>query len=225
MRTDWLTKALLTFIAAALWLLAMSPGNTPAPAVAEEIPHGTAASTAGAGSQRLTTGPATLPLRWQVPYTTLDTLSGDTHCGTSILLTNPTSGSIDVEVEYFESAGGTSMGHWPVSVAASAVASAWLNNDDSGPLVYVNTEPFISNYLGAITTDDFSGRATVHADDPRIIVTAYMVCRSGLDIEAGAKIVGMANIPTYPVQSSLDYYQAGLPTELPSAPTVAPETR
>jgi hypothetical protein len=229
MSTDRSTKALLAIIAAALWMIAIWPTTSPETAAAGQVGTTTKAhppQATGRAAERLSAGPATLPITWHVPYAMFDSTSIDTHCATAIMISNPTPGTISTEIEYFASATGYSLGYASVSVDSHVATASWLYRDPGGgPYVYVDTNPFISDHIWHTVVDEFAGYASVHSNDPRIIVTAYMVCRDGLDVEAGAKIVGMANIPTYPAHSALEYYRAASPGRPALPGVVTPDPR
>jgi hypothetical protein len=57
--------------------------------------------------------------------------------------------------------------------------------------------------------DDFQGYAHVHADDPRIMVTARVFCRDGLGI--GANVVSDYQVASYPVGASMGFFLARTP--------------
>jgi len=225
MRADWTTKSLLAVIAASVCLIAFAPSGSPGPALPEPGPLSQQAGTEKRVPVRLSTGPATLPLRWHVPFARLETSSSDTHCGTSILVTNPTSGLVKVEVEYFESLIGASLGYSPLSIGGGEVVTFWPVEQEVGTYIMVNQSPLASNFQVIVEIGDFDGRATVHADDPRIIVTAFMVCRTANGIETGQTIVGLVNLPTFAVQDTLSFYQASMPANRPSTPVALPESR
>jgi hypothetical protein len=134
--------------------------------------------------------------------------------------------SVDVQVEYFESTTGASLGYAePLLFLAGSVVSFWPHEEEASSFILVNQSPLMTNNQVLANVGDFDGRATVHADDPRIIVTAYMVCRTANGIETGQDIVGLVNLPTYAVNDTLSFYQASLPSVLPSTQVAPPESR
>ena len=68
--------------------------------------------------------------------------------------------------------------------------------------------------------DDFWGYASVHADDPRVHVSAYVICRDGTI--GTTNIVGMTQIGTSPVGATMEYFQAGMPMNW-APPMAVPE--
>jgi hypothetical protein len=145
-----------------------------------------------------------------VAWAALETGASDTYCGTAVAVTNTTSQTVNIEVEW--------MDRWGASKGISnLVATAYLTRVSivSGSSVTINYLPW--SYTDALFVSDFLGYALVTADDPRIMVSAFQYCRSGAGI-SGATIVAQTNIPAYPVGATADYFQAGIPAEWPPAP-------
>jgi hypothetical protein len=55
----------------------------------------------------------------------------------------------------------------------------------------------------------FIGYANVNADDPRILVTATILCREGTS--GASKIQSQNDLPAFPVGATMEYFQAGMP--------------
>ena len=154
-------------------------------------------STAADGSSAA--APATLPLRWRVAYAA-ETASGpDDFCVTIVAVMNTTDKSVSVEVEWF-SAPGTLLDTKPFTLSALQAKNAATD-------IQVDTGPFSADFNSSL--DNFTGFAHVYANDPRIIVSAYLVCRDA--IGATQNLTGMLPIPTFAVGESLEYFQAATP--------------
>jgi hypothetical protein len=78
---------------------------------------------------------------------------------------------------------------------------------------------------GTIATGNFNGGfAKVRADDPRVLVGAFLTCKrdraTGFDqIDA---VRALTNIPAFPVGATAQYFQAGMPSTW-APPMVRPE--
>ena len=222
MHVDRYTKIVLTVIALGLWALMLAEVGLPD--FISEV-EATAASPSAttlqslkkpggeAGTVRAAT--ATLPLRWRVSWAA-QYVADTTNCGTAIIVTNDTSSSVTVEVEWF-SWSGSSQALRPLALPGQQ-SLIWVSGRDwSTPSV--DYRPFVADdFAGAI---GFIGFARVHATDPRIEVAAFQYCRDGLD--QGKNIMSITNIPASPVGATAEFFQAGIPaTWMP--PIAAPES-
>jgi hypothetical protein len=221
MRTDRVTKLLLALIAAGLWVLILSSAGLPEMAARAEASFAPSSKSAHQQQKSLagsTGGPkaptSTLPLRWRIPTSFEDLFYDETYCSTVVSVTNPTTITINVEVEWITYFGYTAALR-PMAVAAEEMLQ-WATNN------LINLRP---NYADDSTNlaagpAVFLGHANVNADDPRILVTATLVCRDGT--AAGAKIIVQNEIPAFPVGATAEFSQAGMPATW-TPPMAAPE--
>ena len=165
-----------------------------------------------------TAAAATLPLRWRVAHAAeLALLPGITDfCMTMVVVMNTTSSSVSAELEWF-SAPGTLL--VTESFTLTALQIQYVATDNQ-----VLIGPFGMDVDSDL--DDFTGFAQVYASDPRIIVSAYLICRDVLGDPAN--LTAMLPIPTFAVGESLEYFQAATPMMGGMPPVVvtkAPEER
>lgn len=209
-------KVVLALIAAGLWALALTQFEIP-PAAASGVRTGVVSTPTGAsamtGQQELerpehpepepgavraptVTNP---PLRWRVAEVREETDNFNTFCGTAITITNTTDGTVNVTIEYLDNGG------VPEAVDSFTIAAFSSNF----AVTDIDVEPglLFANIPGSSGLDDFQGYAHVHADDPRIMVTARVFCRDGLG--TSANIVSDYQVATYPVGSSAQFFLAG----------------
>ena len=210
MRADRYTKIVLTVIALGLWALMLAEVGLPDFISRVEATAASPSATTlqslkmpGGEAGTVRAAAATLPLRWRVSWAA-QYVADTTNCGTAIIVTNDTSSSVNVEVEWF-SWYNSSEGLRPQTVPAQN-AFIWVSGRDwSTPSV--DYRPFVpSDYADAIA---FIGYARVHATDPRIEVAAFQYCRDGLD--QGKNIMSITNIPASPVGATAEFFQAGMP--------------
>jgi hypothetical protein len=219
MRIDRATKVLLAFIAAGLWALVFSLGGP-----AEFLSPAEASASGSSGSAyrapqkmdaeraRPRTPTATLPLRWRIPTAFENVNSNATFCTTVVSVLNATASPINVEVEWLHW-GGTSQALRPKQLPASQLLH-WVSDHQ------INIWPYFPDDDAGLV--GFAGYVNVHADDPRILVTAVMMCRDDTFATPLAKIRVHDTIPAFPVGVTMEYFQAGMPaTSTP--PTVGPE--
>jgi hypothetical protein len=167
--------------------------------VRDERPDAQDPARSGVESRDTTPGPATEPLRWFVGHASEATGATTTYCTTTVVVNNRAPGAVVIQVEWFRY-DGLSYGYSGKTLSADNSYNFWADTD-------VNPSPFgngISADLGA-----FVGYATVHADDPRILVSAYVVCRDGTG--TAAHLIGVSEVAAFPVGETLDYFQAGSP--------------
>jgi len=235
MQSDWITKLLLVVIAAGLWALVATGGGLPldsAYAGGGLKPDRRDTGEAGASVMRAPRQPdeggflgkpassprapsATLPLRWKVSWAT-ERSTDTTFCGTAVLVTNETSSSVSVEVEWFDKDGSA------LALKPLSVSSMQQRNFISGTGYLVpdtDYRPFDADEA-AMLADIEGGYARVHASDPRILVAAFQYCRDGQG--NNKNIVSITQIPVYPVGATLEFYQAGVPG-MWSPPMAGPE--
>lgn len=212
MRCNRLTQILLAIIVVVLCTGAVTWLGTSLAGAAE--------STAPEGlpevrSRALTSGPATLPLRWRVTFarqTDPTTGTSGTFCGTTVLVWNTAQSPVETQVEWFHA--NSSIGYATLTIPADSTNGFWTQ---SAPTL----APF--NQAGVITDSGvFFGTAQVHAADPRVIVSAFLVCKDSVGPSPLPKLVGTTNIPAYPVGQTLEYFQAGMPATW-TPPVAVPE--
>jgi hypothetical protein len=226
MSTDRYTKAILTIIAVALCVIAFPRPETPEVVAASLRPDAEKMATVypapNAGEPKNRHSSAAGPLRWRIPYA-LEVFSGGSagyQCHTAVSILNASSAAVDVEVVLFDSAG---------VVEASALRN--LPVDDS--LVYTSATPEETNMpfpfgieaemvlqSASILTNGF---ALVYAEDPRVLVTAFVSCVGTLQPSLGEAFRGITNIPAYPVGATMEYFQAGT-SPVWTPPMAMPET-
>jgi hypothetical protein len=226
---------MLAMITVALWgllLTQLTPSNAGAsagaPALATTViaPEQEAqASQSSPEEVRVTRGPvvrstATLPLVHRVTFATRET-SYNTYCETPIIVHNPTSSSVSVEVEWFV-AWGSAIELATRSMSGGAIAGFTGTSFDTGAKINNNPMWLDLNY-NRRDTGDFDGYAYVYSDDPRIIVSAFVTCRTNVGTDPGVNVVSVANVPVVPVGNALMYYQAGVPGTV-SPPAAIAET-
>jgi hypothetical protein len=133
----------------------------------------------------------------------------------SVMSTAPT--SMNVEVEFFGQ-NDAFINDGTATLAAGAVevfATVGGSGGGSGP----SGGPVSADTL--VNTGNFdSGFARVHADDPRLLVTAFLTCNQ--DQSAGSILRALLNIPAFPVGATAEYFQAGMPAEMEALPVVDP---
>jgi hypothetical protein len=206
MLADRYTKLVLTVIAVCLTVLAFTELVPPAmvgqaeassarPALSEyqEAPKPSAKSVAP------TVPTSTLPLRWRIPTCAERTGSAETYCSTVISVRNLTDSSINVEVEWFNWDGTTSKLR-PMTLPGQNLLQ-WATNNQIVLL------PFFADDDATISS--LIGYANVNANDPRILVTATILCRDGT--AATSKIVSQNEVPAFPVGATAEFFQAGMP--------------
>ena len=112
---------------------------------------------------------------------------------------NLTASSVSVEVEWFQWNGSTDKLR-PMTVPAQQMLQ-WATNNNIVLLPYYADDDAL--ILGLV------GYANVNADDPRILVTATVLCRDGTS--GASKILSQDELPAFPVGATMDYFQAGMP--------------
>jgi hypothetical protein len=155
---------------------------------------------------------STKPLRWRVMNAFHDVDSNNSICGTVVTVRNLSAATVSVDVQWFNNLG-FSEGLSTQSIS-STVPKAFYTN------INVNLAPFSIQGTTA-STSDFSGWANVHADDPRILASAAIVCRDVAGTGA-SNIEAMVDVATFPVGATLEYFQAGMPATW-TPPMAAPE--
>jgi hypothetical protein len=142
----------------------------------------------------------TLPLRWYVSSVNENAAGTDNaYCMSAVRVRNVTTSVVTAEVEWVTFQG-VSLDVRSLSVPARGHRT-FITDDD------VSSEPFGSSDNANLI--DFGGFAQVHASDPRIIVSAFLVCRTGTG--PATNIVSITNLPAYPVGDFLGVFQADLP--------------
>ena len=110
---------------------------------------------------------ATLPLRWVVPGVHESVDVNGAFCSTAITVTSPFGSipSVEVQVEFFDDVGGSMGTFLTVTHGPPGVRTTYITDSEVTPIwTVVDEDADLSN---------FTGSATVHADDPRIMVTAF----------------------------------------------------
>ena len=145
-----------------------------------------------------------------IPTISEDGAQDDSYCSTVITVRNLTPNTVDIEVEWI---------NWSATQYVLRLLSVpgkrmrhWVTDDQ------INIRPY---YLGDnADLGPWTGYANVHASDPRILVSAAMLCREGT--AAGAKVLANRGINAYPVGSTVEFFQAGMPAAW-TPPMVVPE--
>ena len=156
-------------------------------------------------------GPAPQPLRWYVDFAlkkSSDTY--DTYCVTSVIGRNLSPSELTFQVEWLDDTG--SLGYNECLIPAGRTRTVTTGFT---PLSY----PFLWGVYSDLT--EFTGNANVHADDPRVHVSAYIVCRDAP--ATTGKIVGMTTVGVSPVGASAEYFQAGIPASSEMPRVTVPE--
>jgi hypothetical protein len=213
MPSDRYTKFVLTIIAMALCAMALPRLETPevmaasgqAEAMAAVAPQqsGQAVNSVSSTANESSTmaRASTKPLRWRVMNAFHDADSNNSICGTVVTVRNLAPVTVSVDVQWFNNLG-FSEGLSTQSISPTAPRAFWTNNN-------VNLAPF--SLQGTVTlTSDFSGWANVHADDPRILASAAIVCRDVAGTGA-SNIEAMVDVATFPVGATMEFFQAGMP--------------
>lgn len=142
--------------------------------------------------------PSLYPLRWRVSH--FSEMTNGPYCVTVVVVQNPTANpDIVVNLNWFAS-DGTTRGSASRPLVAHDMEYVISDND-------VNPAPFSGNF--SMGLDDYTGGyVEVRSDEPRIIVTAHLVCKDGLG--TGKNLVAITSIPTFPVGATLEHFQAGM---------------
>lgn len=204
--SDRYTKVVLTVIAVCLCVLTLGEVSLLDPTARAEAssvdfsPPGTReqqkTSNAVAGPRAPT---STLPLRWRIPTAVERVGSAETYCSTVVSVRNLTTSSVSVEVEWFDW-DGTTQKLRPMTLPARNLLQ-WATNNAIVLLPYYADDDAL--ILG------FIGYANVNADDPRILVTATVLCRDGT--AGDSKVLSQNELPVFPVGATMEYFQAGMP--------------
>lgn len=169
---------------------------------------------ATAADESSTAAPATMPMRWRVAHAAelVDTASITDFCMTMVVVMNTTSKSVSAELEWFSAPGSLLVTE---SFTLSALQVKYVGTDN---------EVLIGPFGLDVDSDqnDFTGYANVYADDPRIVVSAYLICRDASG--DSANLTAMLPIPTFAVGETLDYFQAATPMMGGMPPMVTTKT-
>jgi len=214
MRSDRGTKLLLVLIAAALWALTMTQLVVP------EAQAGFALGRPQAEVQRpmvdeaipIATAPtSTRPLRWRVANAVEAVGVFGINCMTVVQVINTGPTAVDTDVEWF-SVGGSSLYLGSATVGAGRTRG-WVTDleVDPGPF-QIHSDADLPNFSG--------GYAHVNADDPRVLASAFRVCREGTGTAA---LISIGTIPVHAVGATAEYFQAGLPMMRGGPPVAAPD--
>jgi len=219
MRIDRATKMLLALIAAGLWALTFSMGGpadltTPAEASTNTSSRAAYRTPQKPGVDRAgpRTPTATLPLRWRIPTAFEDINTNATFCTTVVSVLNATASLINVEVEWMQWSGASDTLR-PKQLPANQMLH-WVSDHQ------ININPYFPDDDAGL--EGFAGYVNVHADDPRILVTAIILCRDDTFATPLAKIRVHDTIPAFPVGATMEYFQAGMPDKW-TPPMVTPE--
>ena len=118
----------------------------------------------------------------------------------------------DIQVEWINDAG-SALDMQSVTAAEGVPGRVWVftaNTDIVSPM---------SSDKNSALVGIFEGSARVHSSDPRILVSAFMYCRTNTGV---VDLISVVDLPTYPVGVTLDYFRAGMPATW-TPPMVAPE--
>jgi hypothetical protein len=133
------------------------------------------------------------------------------YCATVISVRNLTDSSVSVDVEWINW-DNDSLALRNHSLAARTLLQ-WATDDTVVVYPYwVDDDADIGGMIGY---------ANVNADDPRILVTATVLCRDGDSVTS--KFVSQNEIPAFPVGATMEFFQAGMPASWTS-PLALPET-
>jgi len=206
MRSDRYTKVVLTIVAVCLSALTLMGIGLPdftteaeATVAPASVPEHQDLKKPGGGAGVVRAPAATLPLRWRIPTASeVEDVNG-TSCSTVVAVRNLTAGTANVQVEWITWEG-NSEALRPMALPAEQLMY-WATNDVVDPRPYWDDDDADITFL--------IGYANVHADDPRILVTATVLCRDG--IAAGAKILSLNELPAHPVGATAEYFVAGTP--------------
>jgi hypothetical protein len=193
----------VTFAVAVLLLLGVTVillGSSEVEAFEADAPQQAAAAIKGSESRAPT---ATLPVRYYIPHVAESINYQNSWCSTVIIVTTPftsPSAGMSFELEVFNDSGVSQILQ---SWSSTGAGARWtiVTDQDIKPVWTV-----VDHDLGL---DNFTGFATVNASDPRLYVTAYDWCRTG--IGALDDLVSMNAITVYPQGATLDFLKAGLP--------------
>jgi len=156
-------------------------------------------------------GPAPQPLRWYVDFAVKSSnATYEAYCVTSVIGRNLSPSELTFQVEWFQNSG--SLGYNEYSIPAGSTGTVTTGFT---PLPY----PFLWGVYSDLAV--FTGYANVHADDPRVHVSAYMVCRDAPGTTG--KIVGMTTVGVSPVGASAEFFQAGIPASSATPRVTTPE--
>jgi hypothetical protein len=156
------------------------------------------------------TPPPAWPLRWRVAVAGHQNLSVDDYndCATTVTVMNVATTSTQARVDFYGQddafINGQSAVLDPDSVLTLATLGGLAGSGGGMPL----------GFDVLVTTGNFEGGfAKVYADDPRILVAAFMHCRRDRTGGGGQTdaIRGIVNIPAFPVGATARYFQAGMP--------------
>ena len=186
MRQSSLAKLAICALMGVVCVLAVTPFSGPAEAAD--------------GSS--TAAQATLPMRWRVAHAAevVDQAGIVDFCATVVVVTNTTNKTVSAELEWF-SAPGLLLD--TESFSLTALQSKTVGTDDE-----VLVGPFTMTMNSGQA--DFTGFAQVYANDPRIMVSAYLICRDS--VGATQNLTAMLSVPTFAVGETLEYFQASAPT-------------
>jgi hypothetical protein len=228
--SDRYTKVVLTLIALGLWALTMAQIGMPSAGATQPIrpyaepTHPFSAAGSAEGSQQGVMQPgesadaapaesrgptSTLPLRWRLSWAAQETGGEFTWCSTAAVVTNTSPVSVAVEVEWMNG-DGSPLALVAVSLNAGESLPFPIFQTGNDERERVNSNPWAHPVAKIAFIGDFRGYGLVTADDPRIMVSAFQYCRTGLG-DTGATIVSQTNIPAYPVGATAEYFRADVP--------------
>ncbi len=210
MSQDRYTKAVLTLIAAGLWVLTLIQIGDPVPSAQANPTREEAPQTSQAGVGRPGMRPqadrsvsraptSTLPLRWIVTNAAERTGAFNTFCGTVVIVNNLTNSTIIVEVEWFRNDA--------VSLALRAASVDPKRHFIFVTDTEVNNQPYSANNSAGLA--DFNGYAYVTSNDPRLAVGAVIYCRDALGPSANS--VSQASIQVHPIGATAEIFRATMP--------------
>ena len=212
MTFDKTTKVLLAVLALGVWATLMPQLELPeaqagpSPAIELLAPEGQRPLN-DAAEPISRTPTSTRPLRWRLAHAQEANDILGVYCMTVVQVNNTTSSEVIVDVEWFKY-DGSSLGLATQPVAAQG-SMGFITDDQIDPGGFQT--------LGNADLANFSGGyAHVNVDDPRIVATGYVVCRTNVD---DAELISMTQVAAIPVGSTAEFFQAGMPPDwLPPAP-------
>lgn len=206
MRSDRYTKVVLTVVALGLWALVLTGSPEEASAARQVSRQERLESETPADHAPAVTD---MPLRWRVARARHQTGGYNTFCGTAVTVTNLTGSTVNAKVNF--------LGFLGNSLAVEEISLAAYDPDVV--ITNLDVEPGIADVSDAELVA-FQGYALVYSDDPRIMVAGRIYCRDGLGILAA--VVSDHMVPAYPVGTTAQYFQAGMPVNW-APPMAAPE--
>lgn len=176
-------------------------GSSAEPAAGALIASAGVRSPAGPAAPSAAVAPSTLPLRWRIPFARHrnETAEGKMDCATAVSVMKLGADPVQVDVEFFRSSGAP-VGDASITLGTGQQSGMLTTNDD------VSLVPFFSS--ADADTVEFFGHALVFADDPRVLVGAYLICHQEAGFENFPATVN--ELAAFPVGQTFTLFQAGM---------------